>query len=182
MQVHFVESTIPSTYIQVHIYKCTTGRRRPIGCLIFVGHFPQKSHKSSGSFAKMTCNLRYPMGLRHPVGIVDSTKWIPSTHIYKSIYTSWSTYCDTLQHSTTHCNTLHTLIYTRVLGIVDSTKWTCIWVIAHMLKTRVPLFLVRMNKLIESPYIPLCLVHICYGNIYEQVDRKCIYVSITYMY
>jgi len=35
-----------------------------IGCLIFIGHFPQKSPIIRGSFA--ACNLRHPMSLRHP--------------------------------------------------------------------------------------------------------------------
>jgi len=43
------------------------GRRNPRGCLRFVGHFPQKSPVLSGSFAEMTCNLRHPVGLCHPV-------------------------------------------------------------------------------------------------------------------
>ena len=44
-----------------------TGWTRIIGCLIFIGHFPQTNPIISGSFAKKTCNLRHPMGLLHPV-------------------------------------------------------------------------------------------------------------------
>jgi len=44
--------------------------RRHIGCVIFTGHFPQKSPISRGSLAEMTCHFRHPMGLCHPLSPV----------------------------------------------------------------------------------------------------------------
>jgi len=43
----------------------------PIGCPIFIGRFPQKNPIISGSFAKMTCNLRHHKGLRHQVSVIS---------------------------------------------------------------------------------------------------------------
>jgi len=45
----------------------TTSWRWVIGCLIFTCCFPPKSPIINVSFAKITCNLRHPMGLCHPV-------------------------------------------------------------------------------------------------------------------
>jgi len=44
-----------------------TGCRRPIGFLILKGHFTQKSPRLVALLRKLTCNLRHPMCLCHPV-------------------------------------------------------------------------------------------------------------------
>jgi len=41
--------------------------QRPLKCLIFVGHFPQKSPLIIGCFAETDMRLRHPMTLRHPI-------------------------------------------------------------------------------------------------------------------
>jgi len=44
-----------------------TGWRKPIGCLIIIGHFPQKSPIISSSYSKKDLQLRHEMSLCHPI-------------------------------------------------------------------------------------------------------------------
>jgi len=46
------------TCMPLYIHVQNTGWRRVIGCHIFIGHFPQKSPRISGSFAKNYLQLQ----------------------------------------------------------------------------------------------------------------------------
>jgi len=94
-------------HTHIHVYTLThlhtwqmlgIGWRRCIGCLIFVGHCPQKRPVISGLFAEETSNLRHSLNLRHPVEHPCSRGLI-EVHIY--IHTYIKVY-------------IHTYIHTRV--------------------------------------------------------------------
>jgi len=72
------DSFISVTYI---IHVCHTGCRRPMGCLIFIGHFPQKSSIISGSLAEDDLQLEtsygsWPLCMTHPRVWLDSFMYV----------------------------------------------------------------------------------------------------------
>ena len=65
----------------------STGGRRPIGCLIFKGHFPHKSPITSGSFAKNDLQLKTFYGSSPPcISLPIFHEKSPALHEKRAVY------------------------------------------------------------------------------------------------
>jgi len=62
----YTTPTHPHTHTPTHV--TFTGWRTPIGVLIFIGHFPQKSPVTSSFFAKTDLQLKTSNGSLPPIG------------------------------------------------------------------------------------------------------------------
>jgi len=95
-----------------------------LGCLILIGHFPQKSPVISGSFAKRirylaallrkeTCNLRHLMHLRHHV-LASTIKLFTFTPQIGLLATHTHAHMHTYVHTHKHIQTyIHTYTHTH---------------------------------------------------------------------
>jgi len=106
-------------------------QQRCKGWLIFIIRRPDlykslsaKSPIISGSIAKKTCNLRYPVHLCHPVVSASLEWWAKISNpdfdlcwgFYKTKHRPRASLSTTLQHTATHCNTLrHTATHCNTL-------------------------------------------------------------------
>jgi len=100
-------------------YAKRTGWRRPIGCLIFMGHFPENSRIISGSLMKKTVNV-VAIAIWYPHHTQTHTRTHTQTQIHKHTHAtefSGQRHLTAIEwgHTLSHTNTrTHTYTYTHI--------------------------------------------------------------------
>jgi len=125
------------TVCRSHMYACTrviqvciTGCQRPIGCLIFTRHFPQKSPIIGGSFSKHDLPLKASYGSSLPCDIFQKIWYVrvcPSRRVREGQTSVPHVVCvrDRLQCIAPQCKTLRqtTRHYTIYIYIYIYILW-----------------------------------------------------------
>jgi len=91
--IHVYIQTYVYIYASLQSHAYGTGWRRPIGCLIFVGHFRKKSPIIIGSFAENDMQLKASHGLAPPCTsiYIIMNSYINDVYIFR--YPTTSAFC-----------------------------------------------------------------------------------------